>query len=402
MAPLRLEMKVGLYNRWLPAIAGGERHALALAEVLSQKHSVEVLTHRQVDRADLEDKLRLNLSRITVRLIPDLPEPELSRFTADYDLFVNASDRPFIRCRAPKGLLLTYFPIPVVLSPWARCKRWIGLWLNQYSHYPLYRLLFEKWFSGWGQRLRSIPATLSLADLDTYDLICANSQFTRSWVERYWQRDSEVFYPPVEVEAFRPLPKCNHILNVGRFVAGVTDKKHTVMIQTFRQLVEQGLTGWELHMAGGTRLEPVHQAYLKRIQAAATGYPIHFHLDVPFDELVQLYGHSAIYWHASGYGADERREPFRFEHFGLSTVEAMAAGCVPVVIGRGGQTEIVQHDRDGFLWLTLDELRRYTLQLIHDGELRQSLSRRAMARSRAFDRTAFAEAVARLLARIGL
>ncbi len=77
------------------------------------------------------------------------------------------------------------------------------------------------------------------------------------------------------------------------------------------------------------------------------------------------------------------------EHFGIVTVEAMSAGCVPVVIRRGGQGEIVEHGVSGFLWNTLDELESYTARLIADPDLCARMSAAARARSSRFDRKAF-------------
>jgi hypothetical protein len=55
-------------------------------------------------------------------------------------------------------------------------------------------------------------------------------------------------------------------------------------------------------------------------------------------------------WHATGYGFDAEQYPAKQEHFGMTTVEAMSAGAVPVVLNTGGQREIVTHGDDGFLW----------------------------------------------------
>jgi len=42
------------------------------------------------------------------------------------------------------------------------------------------------------------------------------------------------------------------------------------------------------------------------------------------------------------------------EHFGITTVEAMAAGCVPLVYDSGGQAEIVSSGYNGYrLFATL-------------------------------------------------
>jgi len=86
------------------------------------------------------------------------------------------------------------------------------------------------------------------------------------------------------------------------------------------------------------------------------------------------------------------------EHFGISTAEAMAAGCVPVVINKGGQPEIVEHGVNGFVWETLDELRNYTTRLINDDALRAKMSEAARKRAQVFRSESFvANFVGRLL-----
>jgi glycosyltransferase involved in cell wall biosynthesis len=73
----------------------------------------------------------------------------------------------------------------------------------------------------------------------------------------------------------------------------------------------------------------------------------------------------------------------------------MAAGCVPVVINRGGQREIVEHGVSGFLWDTLEELKDYTTALARDQRMRERMSESARERARYFSYEQFS---ARLLA----
>ena len=68
------------------------------------------------------------------------------------------------------------------------------------------------------------------------------------------------------------------------------------------------------------------------------------------------------------------------EHFGLTTVEAMSVGCVPVVINKGGQSEIVTDDC-GYRWNTLEELILYTEKLFKKSELLKNMSYNAKKRS---------------------
>jgi glycosyltransferase involved in cell wall biosynthesis len=116
------------------------------------------------------------------------------------------------------------------------------------------------------------------------------------------------------------------------------------MVETFRQLVDSHpeFADWTLVCAGG--LDSSRQDcidYFDAVSSAAEGANVDLRPNVPRDELDALFGKAALYWHATGYGKDVSRTPYEFEHFGISTVEAMSAGCVPVVIGDGGQPEIV-------------------------------------------------------------
>jgi glycosyltransferase involved in cell wall biosynthesis len=106
-------------------------------------------------------------------------------------------------------------------------------------------------------------------------------------------------------------------------------------------------------------------------------------------ELKRAYERAKIFWHATGYGEDDLRRPDLAEHFGMATAEAMAAGCVPIVINRGGQREIVEHGVNGFLWDTVEELKEYTLRLTHDDRLLTRMSESARRRAQCFSRENF-------------
>ena len=262
-------------------------------------------------------------------------------------------------------------------------------------------VIFERLVKEAGLRLHGIPDNLSLRYVDSYDLICPISSFVQKWLNVYWGKTGEILYPPVDVEVYDPgREKKNVILNVGRFFSGSHNKKHLVLIEAFKRLCREGLEGWELHLAGGVAPGKVHAEYLDRVQRRAQGYPIFIHTDIPFPKLKQLYEEASIYWHASGYGENENRNPIRFEHFGITTVEAMAAGCVPVVIAKAGQLETVEHGRSGFLWKDLQELKEYTLKVINEPETRASLSKHAIQRSREFDQASFKRRLLELISSI--
>jgi glycosyltransferase involved in cell wall biosynthesis len=142
---------------------------------------------------------------------------------------------------------------------------------------------------------------------------------------------------------------------------------------------------------GGLGTSEREASYWDSLQELASAEQVHLWPNAGFEQVRRVYEEGSIFWHAAGYGEDPEANPGGLEHFGIATVEAMAAGCVPVVINQGGQPELVQHGVNGFVWDTLDELKDYTRQLIHDGSLRQRMAQAAREHARSFRRERFVQ-----------
>jgi glycosyltransferase involved in cell wall biosynthesis len=202
------------------------------------------------------------------------------------------------------------------------------------------------------------------ARLRSYDTILCYSDFVREHIVRRLRiSDAVVLAPPVDVHgAASAAERTRTILAVGRFfsAADANNKKHDAMIEAFSRLHPQA-PGWELHLAGGCHSDAASQTYLATLREQAQSLPVVFHPNAEPAVLDDLYAHASLFWHATGYG---ETRPERLEHFGITTVEAMARGCVPVVPALGGQLEIVTDGVNGRLWTSLDDLVGATLALI--------------------------------------
>ena len=230
----------------------------------------------------------------------------------------------------------------------------------------------------------------------TYGRVVSNSDFTMRWVERRWGVDSAVLHPPVSMHD--AAAKEQVILSVGRFfgVGQGHSKRQLELVEAFRRLVDGGLSGWSLALAGGCTDDG--RDYLDAVSAAAAGYPVSIHDNASGAELADLYGRAAVYWHAAGLGVDPERHPDVLEHFGISTVEAMSAGAVPVVLGVGGLAETVRHGNDGYHFRTLDGLVAITEQLLGDERTRERLAANAQRRAQEYSVDAFADRLRRIVA----
>ncbi len=235
-------------------------------------------------------------------------------------------------------------------------------------------------------------------NLATYDTVVANSAFTAGWVERLWGVHAGVLYPPVGLlsDVGR---HGNSIVSIGRFFDPIRghSKKQLEMVSAFRRLCETGGDrGWKLHLIGGASAEDRH--YAMAVKKAAQGLAVQVHFNAPGDELRRLVAEASIYWHAGGFGEDVEHHPHRFEHFGISVVEAMSAGLVPVVFGAAGPAEIVTDGSHGLHFSTLDQLAALTGELIDDPARRAALAAGARTRAEEFGRTAFADRLHDLVA----
>jgi L-malate glycosyltransferase len=386
-------MKVGIYSEPMAgSVGGGELTAAVLAEALAQNHEVEIVHHQPaVTSVLLSETFGLNLARVRSRPLPydnanhpkrrrwrrwyglDAWHAELSR---PYDLFVNFTHGlpPF--CHAKSGVLVILFPIfqPFDAWPWAA---------DAPRHWPLLPAALQRrhFEHSWLRRMQS------------YSKIVAISEFARRWSQTRWRVDCEVIHPPVHTHA-TPGDKENLILSVGRFVRL---KNQLELAVTFRRLVDDGLREWRLACAGGLSEFPEDRNYFAEVGGSGPAGSMKVLANVERHELEKLFARAKIFWHSAGYGSDGAHYPERMEHFGIVTVEAMAAGCVPVVIDGGGQSEIVEHGVSGFLWRSLEELAEYTLRLVHDESLRERMSVAARRRSRQFDRQRFVDRFGALL-----
>ena len=168
-------------------------------------------------------------------------------------------------------------------------------------------------------------------------------------------------------------------------------KKHEFLINSFKKL-SQEVSKWSLHIAGGA--SDSDKEYINYLQKLTDNERIFFYPNISLKNLIQLYSESDIYWHAMGFAESD---PIKFEHFGIVTVEAMASGCVPIVIGKGGQPEIVVNQTSGFLWNTQKELLDSTKKIIADKNLRDKISHNAILRSKVFSKDNFCKNISKLI-----
>jgi len=350
-------MRIGIYNPYFDGFGGGERYTLTLASHWSKKHDVFLFWDDDAIRKISEQRFNIDLSRVktTQNFFRSKNILKKSLLSKKYDLIFFLSDGSIPTSFARYNIL--HFQVPFT-----------SLHAN-----PL--------------KLRQ------------YQAIVCNSNFTKDHLDPQLNSRSIVIYPPVDTSQFNHNSKKEKIiLSVGRFSSYFQTKKQEILIQAWKQAKKQKLfPDWTFILTGG--LLSSDQEYFNSLQQQTVGTSMKLLPNIPFNELVALYKKASIYWHAAGF---EQTDPKLMEHFGITTVEAMASGCVPIVYDAGGQREIVRHGIDGFLWKTCEELIEETMQIISDTRLRLQVSFEAIIRSADFDTQKFEKAFDELLERISV
>lgn len=205
--------------------------------------------------------------------------------------------------------------------------------------------------------------------LKDIDLIVVNSEYTKEHVERKLRASSfqppvKVIYPPVhEISAETVKRDELRITTIGRFTQGGHQKRHDILIETFKELTYE-FPSASLNVLGGLSSDPSDREYLLDLMKISKGFNVHFGINISQKKLEHNLQSSGIYWHATGLGVDVQTNPEKCEHFGISIVEAMSAGAVPFAVGSGGACEIIDFGENGFFYHHPKSLLRRTRLLL--------------------------------------
>ncbi len=340
-------MKIGFYSPYFDSMSGGERYIMTLASHWSRLHEVFLFWDDPGILSESEKRLHIDLKRIRTVANVFKTKNVFKKLTISrgYDLLFFLTDGSIPTTFAKRNIL--HFQVP----------------FQKISVHPI--------------------------KLTRFQAIVCNSHFTKDHLDTRVGKRASVIYPPVEPIKRTESSKKNVILSVGRFHSV---KKQEILIDVFRKAMNaKRLSGFELKFAGG--LQPADTGYFESLRRKAKGLQIRFFANCTFDSLTRLYNESLIYWHAAGF---RERRPEHMEHFGISTVEAMSAGCIPVVFNGGGQPEIVKTN----LWTSPDECLEMTEHLIQNKTAQKELREDMIRRSHKFSTGIFTKAFDRLLSRL--
>ena len=341
---------LGLYTPFPLEPGGGERYLLSVAEAFRGEFEIFLITPEQqtTDRVQgLARELDVQVDHVVL-----LDWKRASRRAlSDVAIVMSNEALPPVPALGLRNFYLCQFPFPTDPNELTR----------RLAHWPHYErvVVYSEYSKGHlRQNLTKIPAS---------------------------ERPIHIIHPPVN-----PVPatsdsgrrKPGAILSVGRFFFDGHSKRQDELITAFRQVRGTGLS---LHLAGTVHADARSRAMYDLCRELAEDLPVTFYPNATRAELGDLYQQADCYWHGTGLGADRETQAEKFEHFGITVVEAMASGCIPFVLNHGGPASIVTPGQDGWIYRNPAELAEMTSRFLANTDHDQANRMRAAAQQRARD-----------------
>jgi glycosyltransferase involved in cell wall biosynthesis len=200
------------------------------------------------------------------------------------------------------------------------------LWSD--THQYINELKFNKWFKKIiAMKLNSLRVWDFVAAARV-DYFIANSKTVQKRISKYYKRESEVIYPPVETNKFYIT---KNIDKEKYFLAGcrlAPYKRIDILVEAFKKLG----SGYKLKIFGDG-------VDLKRLQKIAAGaYNIEFLGRVSEEEKAELYSRAQAFLNPQE------------EDFGITVIESMASGRPVIAYKKGGATETVIEGKTGYFF----------------------------------------------------
>jgi glycosyltransferase involved in cell wall biosynthesis len=211
--------------------------------------------------------------------------------------------------------------------------------ISYLHHPPRYLYYYEtamEWQKHWPVRVYGHLINHGLRTFDYLssmrpDHFIANSEETLRRIKKFYRRDGDVIYPPVDVPAEMPERKVDHDQPYYLTVSRLARAKHIDIL--VKAAVKKG---FKLKIVGTGRDE-------ERLRELADDN-VEFLGSVKDKEFADLFKGAKAYLFAS---VDEE--------FGIAPVEAMGHGVPVIAYASGGLKETVKHGKNGYLYEKLHE-----------------------------------------------
>jgi alpha-1,2-mannosyltransferase len=219
-------------------------------------------------------------------------------------------------------------------------------------------------------------------------ILIANSNFNKNIVSTCTRKKTTgVVYPPVKLERYESLRTIEDRRNIVVTVARFLPEQNIEMVPRLAQIIQKA----EFYVVGpsGETSEHTIEKLQKSISKLGVSDRVKILTNLPRGKFSELLFTAKVFL---------RTLPH--EPFGMSVVEAMAAGCIPVVPEDGGPWFDILGSEDGkygFSFSNLNEAASKIERVIENDNLRKEVSLRAIRRAKFFEGPRFERAMLQIV-----
>ncbi len=233
--------------------------------------------------------------------------------------------------------------------------------------------------------------------LKKYDLIAANSNFTRELAEKMYGIKGKIrtIYPCFEQIPVRNTHKRKgslKILSVARFSDRGHRKRQDLLLLAFQSILKK-IPNAQLKMIGsldGKNSEDLQFFKNLKNTSKTLSLPVTFIANAEIEEKIKALQWADVFWLGTGFFDTSPPREIEKEHFGIVVLEAMQFGLIPFTYAGGGVVELYEDGVSGFSCQSVSELSQKTLGFAKKTAVqRKHMQKEAMHRVGRFSKAAF-------------
>jgi len=314
-------LRVGVFHPALDFYGGAEFVAAVIVNTLAKNgYEVELFVNKEVDQKKTEEILGERISSSVKTIVkPTFLQP---RGMLDFYQTMLRSLAFESKCDI---LIDTYSNC---VFPWTDICYIHFPYLNRYSFRPQFPYLKSPHLT----QVMGLPYVLFEKNFQNYNgkLLLANSHYTAEAIRESSGINAEILYPPVpssffsrDSEDLNKRPRKNLVVTVSRFSVD----KGLEKIPHIAKLTDPNIN---FAIIGLVQDENVLRSVLRSVNKLGLGNRVKVFTNISKRDMKMILNSAKLYLHTTV-----------GEHFGISIVEAMAMGCIPIVHNSGGVKEFV-------------------------------------------------------------
>ncbi|MFB5613130.1 MAG: glycosyltransferase, partial [Nitrosarchaeum sp.] len=300
-------MNIGIIHGFVGGGGGTEKTLYAILDALeNSKHSVTLYTF---------SKPKIKLKKIKIKTILPISVPSFGLYQRAMEsrLIAKAKNEDIL-IQASGGLGI----------PFSKTQKIIVYCHSDFSNEldnptTKYKGIWSLYYKPYYKMIKKFVDNLSNPQI----FLVSNSKFIHNSIKSKHGKNSKIIYPPVDLEEFNPKNKKNEVISIGRFSE---EKNLEFGIDVMSKLE------LSYYIVGNTKTKSNVFYYNKlesKIKKLGSESQIKLLKNIDRTDLVTRLNNSKIFFHCSN------------ETFGISVIESIAAGCIPIVPDNSAHKETV-------------------------------------------------------------